>query len=377
MSEPMTNIEIEDVLSSIRRLVSEDPVHVPAPARPKPLILSSAFRVAAVDPAPVERLPLKSSWVVDVEVVQSARAAAVPRASVPEATSAPVRPADDNQESAGDADRDHDDSEHLPQPEAAAVPEAPVSEAHPAPVQPADDRPETVEAGDREMAHAAASDPWTQPEAEPEAFSAPVQPADDSQETVEDGDVDRDHAAASGAWPQPEAAADDGATDPEAYDGEATGEAAEEVSLEDRIADLEAAIGQSDEEFEPDGSEDLSPHIPSEVLRPSFGTAAADAWEIHPAPPVGNLPDRADDDYDDELDDEIHDEGDPGPKADASDNLTEEALIDEESLREIVADLVRQELRGELGERITRNVRRLVRREVNRALALQDLEDEG
>ena len=56
------------------------------------------------------------------------------------------------------------------------------------------------------------------------------------------------------------------------------------------------------------------------------------------------------------------------------DEQIEEALIDEDSLREIVADLVRQELRGELGERITRNVRRMIRRELHRALALQELE---
>ena len=53
---------------------------------------------------------------------------------------------------------------------------------------------------------------------------------------------------------------------------------------------------------------------------------------------------------------------------------TEEALLDEESLRELVADIVRQELQGALGERITRNVRKLVRREIHRALTAQELE---
>ncbi len=51
----------------------------------------------------------------------------------------------------------------------------------------------------------------------------------------------------------------------------------------------------------------------------------------------------------------------------------EDAYIDEESLRELVADIVREELQGALGERITRNVRKLVRREIHRALAAQDL----
>jgi hypothetical protein len=51
----------------------------------------------------------------------------------------------------------------------------------------------------------------------------------------------------------------------------------------------------------------------------------------------------------------------------------DEAVLDEEALREMVAELVREELQGVLGERITRNVRRLVRREIERALALRDM----
>ncbi|SEP19201.1 hypothetical protein SAMN04490248_1358 [Salinihabitans flavidus] len=51
----------------------------------------------------------------------------------------------------------------------------------------------------------------------------------------------------------------------------------------------------------------------------------------------------------------------------------EESFIDEEMLRDLVADIVRQELQGALGERITRNVRKLVRREIHRALTAHDL----
>lgn len=49
-------------------------------------------------------------------------------------------------------------------------------------------------------------------------------------------------------------------------------------------------------------------------------------------------------------------------------------ILDEEDLRPIVASLIREELQGELGERITRNVRKLVRREILRALAARDVE---
>lgn len=46
--------------------------------------------------------------------------------------------------------------------------------------------------------------------------------------------------------------------------------------------------------------------------------------------------------------------------------------IDPETLRVMVADMIRAELQGEMGERITRNVRKLVRREINRVIAEQN-----
>jgi hypothetical protein len=50
------------------------------------------------------------------------------------------------------------------------------------------------------------------------------------------------------------------------------------------------------------------------------------------------------------------------------------ATMDEETLREIIAEVVREELQGVLGQRITRNVRKMVRREIRLALAAEDLE---
>lgn len=52
----------------------------------------------------------------------------------------------------------------------------------------------------------------------------------------------------------------------------------------------------------------------------------------------------------------------------------EDPLIDEESLRALVSEIIRQELQGTLGERITRSVRKLVRREISRAMASRDFE---
>ena len=50
------------------------------------------------------------------------------------------------------------------------------------------------------------------------------------------------------------------------------------------------------------------------------------------------------------------------------------AMIDEDMLREMVTQIVRQELQGKLGERITRSVRKLVRQEIHRALMSQEFE---
>ena len=49
-------------------------------------------------------------------------------------------------------------------------------------------------------------------------------------------------------------------------------------------------------------------------------------------------------------------------------------FIDEDTIREIVSEMVRAELQGDLGDRITRNVRKLVRREIQHALAARELD---
>ncbi|WP_435259282.1 hypothetical protein ACSBLW_05790 [Thioclava sp. FR2] len=51
-----------------------------------------------------------------------------------------------------------------------------------------------------------------------------------------------------------------------------------------------------------------------------------------------------------------------------------EFTYDEEMLRDLVRDIIREELAGTLGERITRNVRKLVRAEIARALAVREFE---
>ena len=55
-------------------------------------------------------------------------------------------------------------------------------------------------------------------------------------------------------------------------------------------------------------------------------------------------------------------------------NMFHPPALDDSALRDVVRQIIREELSGSLGERITRNVRKLVRIEVNRALTNSTLE---
>lgn len=164
--------------------------------------------------------------------------------------------------------------------------------------------------------------------------------------------------------------------------------------LEATIAELEAAITVGTDDWEPDGSEDM-PVVDWSAQRSEglFTTARTlghegvqDAEVIKstdlPAPPkdepevialelaqVDETDDLADDlqrsdggSYDAELDEDL------------AAYLQEDQFLDEETLRNLVIEIVRQELQGTLGERITRNVRKLVRKEIYRVLASQDFD---
>ncbi len=166
-------------------------------------------------------------------------------------------------------------------------------------------------------------------------------------------------------------------------------------SLENTIAELEAAIGQQDGEWEPDGSEfeedadaeavlsapvlDLHvetaeiPEVEEEILILEEVDVIEDAEVILESAnpelvdfPAEEIAARA---VDSAIEDAVEDAGTKAEEA-AGDLRT----IDEDVLRDLVGAIVRQELQGALGERITRNVRKLVRREINRVLASQDFE---
>jgi hypothetical protein len=134
-------------------------------------------------------------------------------------------------------------------------------------------------------------------------------------------------------------------------------------SLEDRIAELEAAVGDRTDDWEPDGSEDARQERPDRFVFQHRAAAAAAAVRPadppRPAEPVAPAL-RADED------DALEEEG--------FDIFADDRLPDPDALRDLVAEIVRQELQSDLGQRVTRNIRKLVRREIRRALAARDFD---
>ncbi len=180
------------------------------------------------------------------------------------------------------------------------------------------------------------------------------------------------------------------------------------AELEKTILELEAAIGEQDIEFEPDGSEDPAQEAATSVPLPRLRRQAeeateattTDAGEVAAATPAPALPGESEETPEGRLPgfasarasrkDETAEGGadpddaarqaspaaQPSPDTDTdadSDAVPQPALVadlvaDEETLRRIVREVLQEELRGDLGLRITRNVRKLVRREINRTL---------
>jgi hypothetical protein len=288
MSDPVTNVEIEDVLSSIRRLVSESG--------------GTKTEVQKASPA-AERLAYSSAKV----------APAAKPASASEAESL----------------------DKLVLTPALRVVDAPDQKTEQAAPQDVEFRHDTT--GDSEVRQDAET-----AESPAEEQGAQAEEANAEDALTEDTISFEETASASGeAAPEGAAAATD------------AGE-----SLKDRIQQLEAAVSTQEGEWEEEE------------------TGEALAWEDHstepdvaPEPFVTSDTHRAEAPAEDaEYTEE--DESEDGFNFMAGD----ETLLDEDALREMVADIVRQELQGALGERITRNVRKLVRREIQRALMAQEFE---
>lgn len=157
------------------------------------------------------------------------------------------------------------------------------------------------------------------------------------------------------------------------------------AQLEATIAELEVAVQDSDDQWEPDGSEATRP--PLDWAQMEHGApdaelvgASAVMAAMHPdTPEVETAADTDVPTEDEAVEPPMSEDTDQDGLNRASDDglddfaMEDMGAIDEEMLREIIRDVLREELRGPLGERITRNLRKLTRREIYRILASEDL----
>ncbi|SEN04272.1 hypothetical protein SAMN04488077_11159 [Roseovarius tolerans] len=139
----------------------------------------------------------------------------------------------------------------------------------------------------------------------------------------------------------------------------------ETTPLGAQAAEFETAVAGRDDQWEPDGlSED------------DYAGGAVTALDWQDADELSSDPDL--DPADEQTSDayaQAWDTDEPKENRTSENAFSlDDAVIDEDTLRDMVAEIVRQELQGTLGERITRNVRKLVRREIHRALTSQDFD---
>lgn len=180
------------------------------------------------------------------------------------------------------------------------------------------------------------------------------------------------------AAPAPEVEVPEEATDKALCDYEAASEEKpDNAELELKIAELEAAIGESYDEWEPDGSayEDdaeaptmlhPAPEAPAEWEFVPEDAGASEAFGATGSPEPSDDMSAATMILDaEEITDEDEADG-------AEDGAEGDFVLDEEALRELVSQLVREQLKGQIGERITRSIRRMVRREIRLAMAVRE-----
>lgn len=317
MVGPLSSEEIEDVVSSVRRLVSNEqgPRRTTRDLSAERLLLTPALRVVS------EIAPL-STLILDAPVSDVARATeAAPEIAAPEIPPEPAPSATDEPAAEAPAvELIEADWEDLiwAAPEAMSLGEAALG---------AEEAEVLLPPGD-EAAAEVASHPEPEAEAGPEARAETWAQVDG--EWVEDEPVPfiplrrrAEHLAArlaAGAVPDPDEAED---TDHDDTLAAPLHDAAAELLEDDSLAadlDGDAPVARGIDDGE---KADTAQRMPTEILD-------ADGTPL--------------------------------------------AVLDEAALQEIVRQMIREELQGSLGERITRNVRKLVRTEINRALVARDLD---
>ncbi|MDD9724842.1 hypothetical protein PVV74_05190 [Roseovarius sp. SK2] len=415
MSDPVSNAEIEDVLSSIRRLVSVDKPSVSKDASPdraaeaeKATDHSLQNHGLPDDAAPVKpdqaapkgdaRLVLTPSFRVEPEDQKDDADSAEHDVKAPEDQDPQhltlgqwqVDPEDAEAGALEQSDEGAPDDDHeTTQPEALSdlLPEE--SEE-----SPQGDDAQLKEWLTAEGDMAASPDTWQDENESPGDGPEDLSDEDDDFEAAtfaEDEDVAFEYAAPGEAGV--------------AAEGEWSGRETVGSELEARIAEVEAAVAARDDQWEPDGaSEDayaggrteplpwedhLEATVPvftSRLTQKESADAARDAGEpdadmtfAEPDMPSGQTS-RPEPEAEKDEGQASHARKSGIVEAENAGNDNSwyredtDAVLDEDALRDLVSEIVRQELQGTLGERITRNVRKLVRREIHRAMMGQDLD---
>jgi hypothetical protein len=397
MSDPVTNVEIEDVLSSIRKLVSEDVRATPVarkPERPGKLILTPSQRVRDEAPAPARTqkpvlltqpiLPPDAGpteLAID-EIPRDARLAdfGAVEGAFPDIDQIEV--ADESGDAVGQVAEDRtdaqDDWNHVPQHE------------------------DWVDASGPDGGHdATQDDPRSELNRliEEEVFAAlALSPDADGDKSGREEDCGWQDVETEDHWaPEDEALSFDDAVRAEEHGADAVSEQSEDhsdalethaepiaepvsailLTLEDKVAALGRLVARDSQDFEeerdrPDADELAAisermtwPEAPYEEVDDAPASDASNVLHVQDAWPQPQS-------HHDSLPEPVEEQTDALQTQHSTDEAALE--IDEDMLRQMVIDIVRQELQGALGERITRNVRKLVRREIHRMLISQDLD---
>jgi len=350
MSDPVTNAEVEDVLSSIRRLVSEDKRPMQA-FKPEPkaadisdrLVLTPALRVAD---APEEE---PSADIVDTPQSADDFARNVQQMTAAAETALSEVETDVENDSRDPVEADlHKLFEDETSNEEAPAPDHDYS----------DDPYGFADASDADGSDDEQSWLRRAPE-EDDALEDDDAPVGTASLTAKIEALETAIGNISDTW-EPDAPGEDdySGTDAPAMSWEdETNDQPETAQQETPSQNDESNVAAMVDDTA-DEDEDTSPgifastrHHAADAPETADETAADQGFLL--TSPASSADEAGEDDFDYEADDQV---------------------IDEEALRDLVSEIVRSELQGALGERITRNVRKLVRREIHRALTAQEME---
>jgi hypothetical protein len=407
--------EIEDVLASVRRLVSDhaptrDDAREPSaassdtpaaePEQPNALVLTPSFRVTDPEdpwvpvPESADSLESGETPATDAgseaenlvsELLSAEGGGGTEAADGPEAA-APARDRHDETDwlpddrlasfdavGSGDAEAVEDDrplpepwvdgqgetetEEMLPEGDATDAPHRDAAEAAEVDFEPESDPADfESETGD---------DDWPESSAEAALLTLVARREPSGEAAEPTADPSEEEADPEGSAGTPEDAAP---ADFEAAEGAAMPEHDAEEAEAMADAPREAAFAPVEDQHPTEGTPHLREVGSRDPEENSGGQGAAAPDESAPSDPPHPEPFQPQE----AAADPVEDLGEtPSP---FSFPEADEGILDEDTLREIIVEVVREELQGVLGQRITRNVRKMVRREIRLALAAEDLE---